>query len=247
MRSRPLPSALLALLFGLAACAPTAAPTQRLLQSQGRSIPVDIRLPGKTPAPVIILVPGRAGLTFYGDRLDRLATMLVDRGFVTMIPQYMDRSPGGVPETVDAAVLDLWRRTVADAVGFAATLRAVDERRIGVAGYSLGAFAAGVQAAQDSRIKALAVNSAGLSDHFPAAAGQMPPTIILHARGDPVVPLANAQALAETVRALGGTAQLSVYEANEHVLTGEAWERSAEEVVAFLEEQLLRRPGGVAR
>lgn len=223
----------------LASCAqlPQFAASSGRLLSVGRSIPVEIHLPQATPAPTIVLVPGRAGRAFYKSRLDEVASKLAARGFVVVIPSYFDRAEGVVPEKVDAETFNLWRQTVRDAVSFAGQL-SHSQGEIGVAAFSLGAFAASVEASRDPRIAALAVNSAGLSSFFPEDALRMPPTLIVHGKRDPIVPLVQAEALAERTRRLGGEVKMVAYEGDQHILSGNDWLNSVDEMVQFFEKYL---------
>lgn len=210
------------------------------LKSQGRRISVAVQMPERIQPrlPAIILLPGRAGLGFYGDQVNQLAKRLNSRGYVAVIPQYLGRSPGEVPEQVDRQTFELWQHTVADIVGFAERLPSVDRTKIGIAAFSLGAFVSSVQAASDPRIAALAINSAGLSDHFPQKVRKMPPTLIIHARNDPIVPLAQAEALLARSRRSGGDARLLIIEGNEHIASGGSWLQSMEAMVRFFDTSL---------
>lgn len=127
---------------------------------------------------------------------------------------------------------------VADAVRFASELPNSKALPVGVVGYSLGAFAASVEASRNPAIAALVVNSAGLSSFFPADAVRMPPMLIVHAKRDPIVPLAEAETLVERASELGANVTLIVYDSQEHILEGEDWRRLLDEIANFLHVSL---------
>lgn len=232
----------LVLLFFLASTAADAGqPLHRILKSGGRRIPVEIRVPRSLPAPAVVILPGRAGTTFYSAHLRDLATGLVSRGFVVVTPAYMGRSPSDVPKVVDSATFSLWTRTVRDLVSLTARLPMVRQDRIGVSGFSLGAFAASVAAARDGRIQALVLNSAGLSDYFPQDTRRMPPTLIAVASDDPIVPRKSVDELRDRICNLGGYAEVQLYDSDQHILTGAEWTIALEQNLGFLARFLGRK------
>jgi dienelactone hydrolase len=177
-------------------------------------------------------------MRFYREPVGQLADKLVSGGHVTVIPAYFGLSEEHVPERIDAETFELWRRTLRDAVSLARRLPEVRRGRIGVVGFSLGGFAASVEAAENDGIAALAAVSAGLSSFFPATADQMPATLVIHARHDPVVALADAEALQRMVRQLGGYAEFYVIESDEHIPSGEHWSASVDVIARFLDRAL---------
>lgn len=231
------------LAFQLASCSSTVEKAlPRAFNSVGRNIPIEVALPTQTPAPAVVIVPGRSGLPFYRSRIHHLRDLLVTRGYVVVIPAFLGRNSVDVPAEVDVATFNLWRQTVGDSVEFAARLPQSRYQKVAVVGFSLGAFAAAARAADDTRISVLVSNSAGLSSFFPAEPARMPPTLIIHARRDPVVPVAQAEALAAVVRRFSW-AKTVLFESDEHVLSGEQWLQSAGEVVRFLEQAMPARRG----
>lgn len=106
---------------------------------------------------------------------------------------------------------------------------------------SLGGFLAGVEAARNDTVAALVSESAGVSTWFPSAPRRMPPLLIVHSRGDPVVPLGDALRLAGIAHSLGSEAALAIYDSSDHVLTGHLERAARERIVDFLQAALRSR------
>jgi fermentation-respiration switch protein FrsA (DUF1100 family) len=100
------------------------------------------------------------------------------------------------------------------------------------------AFLASVRAARDPRIRALAMHGAGLSSRFPKDIERMPPVLILHVKGDPIVPVAEADAFAQRLRARNLPVGITLYAGREHILSGEPWRDAVGRLVAFFKGKL---------
>lgn len=213
--------------------------SERRFVSSGRDVPATVVLPaGAGEHPIVILLHGRSGPPFYGDRLEALGRRLADAGIGAMIPSYFATTGDEAGPEVTDARFRVWRWTLADAVAAAGSVEHVDAERIGVAGFSLGGYLAVTEAAGNPKIRAVAANYAGASPYLPNEIERFPPLLVIHAAGDPVVPLARAEELARRVRALGGEVETEVFAAETHVLEGEDWERAAERMVEFFRRTL---------
>lgn len=209
--------------------------------SSGREVPATVILPaGAGEHPMVILLHGRAGMPFYGERLESLGRRLADAGIGAMIPSYFATTDDEAEPEVTDARFRVWRWALADAVVAAGELERVDADRIGVAGFSLGGFVAVTEAAGNPEIGAVAANYAGLSPYFPnpGAVERFPPLLVIHATGDPVVPLADAEALAARAREMGAEVETAFFPVETHVLEGEDWEEAAERMVEFFRRTL---------
>lgn len=214
---------------------------ERPFESGEREIPATVTLPaGEGEHPMVILLHGRSGLPFYGERLNALGERLAAAGIAAMIPAYFEATGDEAPAEITDPSFRAWRWVLADAVEAGAALDHVDPERIGVAGFSLGGFLAVTEAAGNPRIRAVAANYAGVSAYFPVDARRLPPLLIVHATGDPVVPVADAKALARRARELGGEVEMAHFPVETHVLDGEAWDQAAERMVEFFARQLHR-------
>ncbi|MGE5201614.1 MAG: alpha/beta hydrolase family protein [Acidobacteriota bacterium] len=216
------------------------APTRTLVfQSSGRPVTMDIGEPARPgPRPAVLLLHGRAGLSFYGAALRSLADGLAAAGMVALTPHYFDASGSADSPEVTRALFETWRSALSDALAFAAMQPGVDSGRIAVVGVSLGGFIAGVEAAQNERIAALVSESSGVSTWFPASPRRMPPLLIVHSRDDETVPLSNALRLAQIARGLGVEPEIALYSGRDHVLTGATAREADAKIVAFLADRL---------
>lgn len=66
----------------------------------------------------------------------------------------------------------------------------------------------------------------------------MPPLLIVHSRGDPVVPLSDALHLADIARSLKREPAMAMYDGTDHVLTGAAASAADARIDDFLADAL---------
>lgn len=202
----------------------------------------DVFMPsGLGPFPVVALLHGahpRRSEKYYMD----LGEDLARRGFLTMFVRLYERGRRGRGSRAD------WRQSVSDALTFAAGLPTADPQRMGVLGFSLGAFLALEQAPKDPRIRAAVAFYGGLGRglaDLPLDA--MPPVLLLHGTADRVVPARRSVEAASQLRQIGREADLIVYPAARHgfclngrggvdrEVASDAWARA----VAFLARRLV--------
>jgi carboxymethylenebutenolidase len=100
----------------------------------------------------------------------------------------------------------VWTKRVSSVVT-AIQARPDSSRRIGLLGFSLGGYVAAASAAQDKRIRAVAVLYGGMPDVVIAQVRRMPPLIELHGENDRSVPLATGEELVKLARAVGASAE----------------------------------------
>lgn len=139
------------------------------------------RAPGRYPG--VILLHGadpHLGEKHYYEMAEDLAKS----GFVCLFVRYYDRGRRGRGSRSD------WTRTIGDALTFAATLPDVDESRLALLGYSLGAFLSLTYAPTDPRVQAVVAYYGGISPgDMSEAMENMPPTLLLHGTYDRTVPV----------------------------------------------------------
>jgi hypothetical protein len=99
---------------------------------------------GKYPA--IILLHDSAGLKGPGPLFRMCAKILAGEGYVVLLVHYFDGTPHQKVEKEDVhkKVFQSWLGNVAGAVRHARTLKNVDPQRIGLCGFSLGGYLAGI-------------------------------------------------------------------------------------------------------
>jgi carboxymethylenebutenolidase len=209
--------------FVLLAAAP-AAPVRTATETftaGGKNIPVerfDAGAGGKHPA--VLILHGSEGLHDFGAFYRHQARTLAAEGYVVFLVHYFDRTgttrvePGDIRE----ADFDSWADTVRRAVLYAARQPGVDAQRIGLVGVSLGAYLALTAAAPgDLPVAAVVELFGGLPEKVRKDVRKLPPTLIVHGDADTVVPVQEAQALEELMKARRLAYEIEIYKGQDHV------------------------------
>jgi carboxymethylenebutenolidase len=258
--------------------------------SGGQRIAVERLQPtagGKYPA--TLLLPAIDGLDkAHGDLYRRAARRYADKGYVVLLVNYFDRTCAtaaerkalresffrharGTATPAEEKVLEAhfrdWTGAVADAAKYARKLPKVDGKRVGVVGFSLGAYLALASAAdKDLQLCAVVELFGGLPPSLRDRAKDLPPTLILHGDADTVVPVTEAYTLHRLLRKAKRACEFKVYPGAGHVfsdpdeegqeskpLSLEALLRTKEQVsdaderiAAFLEKYVKEAPKRVA-
>ncbi|HEY2499713.1 MAG TPA: dienelactone hydrolase family protein [Candidatus Angelobacter sp.] len=207
--------------------------------SAGKTINIEHYSPhltGKNPA--VILVHGSGG-PLHG--LDPFAGQAVLFGVHVFVLHYFERtghtwvSPSQIEQHFPA-----WLETLQDAVTYVAAQPGVDANRIGLLGFSLGAYLSLALATQDSRIAAVAELFGGLADHFLKDAGKLPPVLILHGAQDSVVPVDRAHELERILQQHKIPYQIKIYPDQGHVFYGIAQLDAMRRVAGFFKSYLMK-------
>lgn len=201
--------------------------------SGGQRIACEVFLPktaGRHPA--VLVLHGGSGLTLRPDAFRGYASSLASHGYVALLPHYFDRTHSQTMEKENRGRFALWRRTISDAITFAAKRPDVDSDAIGVVGFSLGSYLGLAEAAQDDRVKAVSEYYGGISDYFPPRVRKMPAVLILHGDADSTVPVSKAYSLQRFLRRLGAIEEIKIYPELDHVFDSDpsaredAWRRT---------------------
>jgi dienelactone hydrolase len=172
--------------------------------SEGKKIRLECFYPkGKKSCPTIVLVHDSAGLgPLPGTIFRQCSDLFARKGYVVLLVHYFDATgqTGLTPEEARKSQKHwpVWKNTIRDAVKHAAQAPEVDPDRIGLLGFSLGAYLSlAVAVEQDLKIAAVAEFFGGLPEMLwkDAATLPLPPTLIVHGLQDQVVPVKEAQAL----------------------------------------------------
>jgi carboxymethylenebutenolidase len=220
----------------LTAAADPSAPideSRATLVSHRKRVAVERFVPGGAgPYPAIILLHGAGG---PGDdprsMLRERARELARAGFVSLVPHFFDRTGTKFSNPYrNRDYFQVWTETIQATVSYAANLPTVDRRRIGLLGFSLGAYVALSEAMFDTRVSAVVEYSGGLFDELALQLRQMPPTLIVHGEADRIVPVAEARKLAALFQARQVPHVLAIYPGAGHGLSAgdgqDAWQRT---------------------
>ena len=129
-------------------------------------------------------------------------------------------------------------KTLWDAVGFVAKQPQVDPDRIGLLGFSLGAYLALSAASIDSRVRAVAEFFGGLPKEMKLFMKRFCPVLILHGDQDPTVPVSEAYHLQELLEKKKIPYEMQIYPGVGHGFTADVWRDAGLRTLAFLNRYL---------
>lgn len=142
--------------------------------------------------PLIVLVHGNSGMgPPFGAQITAFATKLAAKGYNTAVPRfYVDNAPH-LADTIPKQDI------LADAIHAVASIPSVDDSRIGLVGFSLGATTAMSFIAQNApgKVMVLADFFGFLTTSITSAVAKFPPTIIFHNKRDQIVDVQNSKKL----------------------------------------------------
>jgi dienelactone hydrolase len=236
-----------ALLAGPAAADPgTEAPKTRVVRDTFLSAKKSITVERFEPAaagmhPAIVLLHAVEGLEKpFGEQYRAAAQRFAERGYVVVLLHYFERT-GTDPKTVKAVSetflkfargedltgqerqtirekFDAWAETVRDAVAYTRKLPSVDDKRVGLVGFSVGAYLSlAVAAQEDLQLAAVVELFGALPDGMEANLKRLPPTLIIHGDNDPVVNVQKARNLHKVLAARKVPDEVQIYKGVGHV------------------------------
>jgi dienelactone hydrolase len=185
----------------------------------------DEKKPARYPAIVLLHDSEGLGSPMPGPFYRFCCRLLAKEGYVVLLVHYFDRTGHErvTPKEVTRDLFLAWRTTIRDAVKFAGKQKQVDAGRIGLLGFSLGAFLSlSVAAEQDLKIAAVGEFFGGLHEEQRKDVRSFPPTLIVHGDKDKVVPVENAYKLKKLLDAKKLTCQMKIYAGQEHMFRGES-------------------------
>ena len=214
--------------------------------SGGRKIRVELFAPkasGRFPA--VLVLHSAAGTILGKGQLKDFSRALAERGMVALLVHYFDRTGTwwAGDDEIDR-LSRVWIETVKDAVDFAAAHPRVCADRIGIFGYSLGAYIGIAVSARDRRVDAVAEVAGGIFEGFRPRMLRVPPLLILHGRVDQRVPVARAFELQRAARQLGREPRMKIYDREGHVLSKPAAADATTRTISFFRQQ-LRAPSAL--
>src|ERR1700751_2109766 len=215
--------------------------SQLSFDSGGRSIALDAFLPESNGRryPAVIGLHGSGG--GYATMSDP-AAMLAAQGFAVYVVHYFDRTgtTGVADKQTAIRNFPAWGKTLWDAISPVARQPQVDAERVGLLGFSLGAYLALSVASVDTRVKAVVDFFGGFPKEMKFFMRRLCPTLILHGDADPTVPVAEAYYLQEILEKKAIPYEMQIYGGAGHGFNGEHWQDARRRTLAFLQRHLPR-------
>jgi len=213
--------------------------SQIVFESGGKQIRVDCFLPSENGRrfPAVIGLHGSGGGHLS---MAEPASLLAGQGFAVYVLHYFDRT--GTTHADGLATIarhfPAWMKTLWDAVGFVAKQPQVDPDRIGLLGFSLGAYLALSAATIDSRVRAVAEFFGGLPKEMKLFMKRLCPVLILHGDQDPTVPVSEAYHLQQLLEKKNIPYEMQIYPGVGHGFSADVWRDAGLRMLAFLNRYL---------
>jgi carboxymethylenebutenolidase len=213
--------------------------SQLSFESGGRNIRLDCFLPTAAGRrfPAVIGLHGSGG--GHASMADP-ASMLAEQGFAVYVLHYFDRT--GTAEIDGLQTIfrhfPVWMKTLWDAVSFVARQPQVDPQRIGLLGFSLGAYLALSASAIDSRIQAVVEFFGGMPKEMKLFTRRLCPVLILHGEQDKTVPVEEAYHLQHILEKRQIAYEMQIYPSAGHGFSGEIWRDAGLRALAFFKKHL---------
>ena len=213
---------------------------EEVFPSGTKRLPVERFVPeGDGPFPSLVLLHGADGVRARIKLYREVAGRFASAGYGVLLPHYF-----GDSETAFSALrmnpLDFlgWVRAVADVVDHANGLPHANAGKVGLIGFSLGAYLSLAVASQDSRVGAVVECFGGLPQLLAPAAATLPPVLILHGARDPIIPVSQAYDLERTLKGLGKPYEMHIYPDQGHGFEGPALDDALRRALDFLGKHL---------
>lgn len=217
--------------------------SQVSFDSGGKGIGLDCFLPEASSQhfPAVIGLHGSGG--GHASMADP-AILLAEQGFAVYVLHYFDRT--GTTEINGLQTIFLhfavWMKTLWDSVSFVARQPQVDPDRIGLLGFSLGAYLALSASAIDSRVQAVVEFFGGMPKEMKLFTRRLCPVLILHGDQDKTVPVEEAYHLQQILEKKHIAYEIKIYPGVGHGFSGEVWRDAGLRALRFLEKHLTSRP-----
>lgn len=172
------------------------------------------------------------------------AEMLAAEGMAVYVVHYFDRTrtTGVADKQTAIRNFPVWGKTLWDAISHVEQQPQVDRERIGLLGFSLGAYLALAEAAVDPRVKAVVEFFGGFPKEMKFFMRLLCPTLILHGDADPTVPVEEAHHLQQMLEKKKVPYEMQIYAGAGHGFAGEVWQDARRRTLTFLQKYLAHTP-----
>jgi carboxymethylenebutenolidase len=212
--------------------------SQITFDSGGKPIRLDCFVPNGNGRryPAVISLYGSGG-GFAG--MTEPASLLASQGFAVYILHYFDRTGTSFAdkETIFRH-FPIWVKTLWDAISHIEKEPHVDPERIGLLGFSLGAYLSLSDAAVDKRVRAVVEFFGGLPKEMRFFMRRFCPVLILHGDADTTVPVEEAYHLQKVLEKKQMPYEMQIYPGAGHGFTGDVWRDAGTRSLAFLKKYL---------
>lgn len=240
MQSAVLLGAVVAMAFGIRAHAQDESVRTRQAKfgSGGKPISVEVFAPADDAKhPAVIVLHGAGGIWLDGRVVREFARRLAGHGYTAFVVHYFERT--GTWFANDEKIFanfQEWRATISDAITFAAQQPEAASEKVGLFGYSLGAFLSLAQAARDTRVGAVVEVAGGFGPK--QTIERMPPVLILHGRDDRRVLVSHAVEVEQALKKMSAVYESKIYEGEGHILSQPALIDAITRALAFFDGHL---------
>ena len=192
--------------------------------------------PARGKFPAVVMLHGSGGLDPGTALMFRaVARDFAERGYVVLIPHYFERTGHEVGGALKGDELKSFIEAVADGIEFAIGRGIVDPDRIGMMGYSMGAYIAFFRGARDPRIKAIVSVAGGLPV---GSKSKFPPVLILQGANDRSNPVSRVKAFQEALKGQGTPNASHIYKGMGHNFDSDRWEDAAARAATFFDRHM---------
>ena len=212
--------------------------SQLTFESGNKPIRLDAYLPNSNKKlPAVLALYGSGGGV---SGMNEPAAMLAAQGFAVFVLHYFDRTD--TTQVTDKQTIfrhfPVWGKTVWDAISSVEQHPQVDADRIGLLGFSLGAYLALSVAAVDSRVKAVVEFFGGLPKEMRFFMRRLCPVLILHGEADPIVPVEEAYELEGLLKKKDVPYEIKIYPGAGHTFDSDTWRDAGSRSLRFLQKYL---------
>ncbi|MFO0951018.1 MAG: dienelactone hydrolase family protein [Isosphaeraceae bacterium] len=223
---------------------PAVVESKVVYESQGKTIRVErFEPPGDAVCPAVLILHGSGGMAVGGPSFREMARTLARNGYVADVVHYFDLTGTVIADMPTMrAKFPVWLLAVADGVTNLSKHPRVDPKRLGLCGYSLGAYLSLSASVFDDRVCVVVDFFGGLPPEIRGDVRSLPPTLILHGELDRIVPVSEAKVLVKMLEEKAVPHELKLYSGQGHMFYGEDLKDANRRALAFLDAHLSRPP-----